>query len=33
MTLLEKKVQIFKALAHPVRLGIVEKLAEGERCV
>jgi ArsR family transcriptional regulator len=33
MTLLEKKVQIFKALAHPVRLAIVEKLAEKERCV
>jgi ArsR family transcriptional regulator len=33
MALSEKKVQIFKAMAHPVRLSIVERLAEGERCV
>ncbi len=29
----EKQAQIFKALAHPTRLIIVEKLLEGERCV
>lgn len=29
----EEKVKIFKALAHPARLRIVEKLAEGEQCV
>jgi ArsR family transcriptional regulator len=28
-----KKAQIFKALAHPVRLLIVEKLLEKEQCV
>ncbi|MGC9372335.1 MAG: ArsR/SmtB family transcription factor [Thermovirgaceae bacterium] len=33
MTLSEKKVQIFKALAHTVRLSIVERLAGGGRCV
>lgn len=27
------KVGIFKGLAHPVRLAIVERLASGERCV
>ena len=27
------KARIFKALGHPTRLGIVEMLAEGERCV
>ena len=30
---LEDKVKIFKALAHPVRLAAVEKLADGEQCV
>jgi len=30
---LSQKVNIFKALAHPVRLEIVERLMEGERCV
>lgn len=30
---IEAKVKIFKALAHPVRLRIVEKLADGEQCV
>ncbi len=30
---LSRKVEVFKALAHPVRLEIVEKLMEGERCV
>ena len=30
---IEDKVKIFKALAHSVRLRIVEKLAEGEQCV
>ncbi len=30
---IEDKVKIFKALAHPARLRIVEKLAEGEQCV
>ena len=29
----EDKVKIFKALAHPIRLRIVEKLADGEQCV
>ncbi len=29
----EGKVKIFKALAHPIRLRIVEKLADGEQCV
>jgi DNA-binding transcriptional ArsR family regulator len=27
------KANVLKALAHPTRLWIVEKLAEGERCV
>ncbi|MDR3182922.1 MAG: metalloregulator ArsR/SmtB family transcription factor [Planctomycetaceae bacterium] len=27
------KAAVFKALAHPTRLQIVEKLAEGEQCV
>lgn len=30
---IDAKVKIFKALGHPVRLRIVEKLAEGEQCV
>ena len=29
----EKRSQIFKALAHPARLFMVEELASGERCV
>lgn len=29
----EDKVKIFKALAHLVRLRIVESLADGEKCV
>lgn len=33
MTLSGKKVRIFKAMAHPVRLAIVEGLAGGGRCV
>lgn len=31
--LLQKKADIFKALGHPTRLSIVEKLAQGECCV
>jgi ArsR family transcriptional regulator len=31
--LLERKVAIFKALSHPIRLAIAERLQEGERCV
>jgi DNA-binding transcriptional ArsR family regulator len=30
---LKEKAQIFKALAHPIRLYIVEVLLSGERCV
>lgn len=30
---LEKQACFFKALGHPVRLGIVEMLLAGERCV
>ncbi len=30
---LEKQASFFKALGHPVRLGIVELLLGGERCV
>lgn len=29
----ETKARILKALAHPTRLWIVERLADGERCV
>ncbi len=29
----EKKTQIFKALANPVRLEIIDLLIEGEKCV
>ncbi|MGL4944324.1 MAG: ArsR/SmtB family transcription factor [Thermoguttaceae bacterium] len=29
----EQKVDLFRALAHPTRLQIVEKLNEGEQCV
>lgn len=32
-SLLEKKAEVFKALSHPVRLAIVEKLAAHPRCV
>jgi DNA-binding transcriptional ArsR family regulator len=32
-THLEKRSQVFKALAHPARLFIVEQLATGEKCV
>lgn len=32
-TLCEAKAKVLKALAHPTRLWIAEKLAEGERCV
>jgi len=30
---LNARAEIFKALAHPSRLFIVEELAKGERCV
>jgi ArsR family transcriptional regulator len=29
----QRKSEIFKALGHPTRLRIVEKLADGEQCV
>jgi len=29
----EKRSQVFKALAHPARLFMVEQLAAGEKCV
>jgi ArsR family transcriptional regulator len=29
----KKQAQVFKALAHPIRILIVEQLIEGERCV
>ncbi len=29
----EKKAEIFKALANPVRLDIIDLLLEGEKCV
>jgi ArsR family transcriptional regulator len=29
----QRKAEIFKALGHPTRLQIVEKLADGEECV
>lgn len=29
----EKKIEIFKALANPVRLDIIDLLLEGEKCV
>ena len=32
-SLYEAKANVLKALAHPTRLWIVEKLADGERCV
>lgn len=31
--LYEKKAQIFKALSNPVRLEIIDLLADGEKCV
>lgn len=31
--LLKKKADVFKALGHPTRLKIVEKLAKGDCCV
>lgn len=31
--LYEAKARVLKALAHPTRLWIVEKLADGEQCV
>ncbi|MFN5870142.1 MAG: ArsR/SmtB family transcription factor [Akkermansiaceae bacterium] len=30
---LKERAQIFKALGHPARLAMVDKLAKGERCV
>ena len=30
---IERKSEVFKALGHPTRLKIVEKLADGEQCV
>ena len=30
---MERQVKIFKALAHPIRLKIIEKLSDGELCV
>ena len=30
---IKQKAEVFKALGHPTRLQIVEKLAEGELCV
>jgi ArsR family transcriptional regulator len=30
---ISRKSEIFKALGHPTRLQIVEKLADGEQCV
>jgi len=32
-TLLNEKAKVFKALGHPIRLMMVEKLAAGECCV
>ena len=29
----QRKAEVFKALGHPTRLAIVEKLADGELCV
>ena len=31
--LLEMKARVYQAIGHPIRLGIVELLAEGELCV
>jgi DNA-binding transcriptional ArsR family regulator len=30
---LKLKAEVFKAMGHPIRLGILEMLAQGERCV
>ena len=30
---LDLEMKIFKALGHPVRLSIIKKLVEGEKCV
>jgi DNA-binding transcriptional ArsR family regulator len=30
---LKIKADVFKAMGHPIRLGIIEMLARGERCV
>ena len=30
---LKIKADVFKAMGHPIRLGIIEMLADGERCV
>ena len=30
---IQRKSEVFKALGHPTRLAIVEKLADGEQCV
>jgi ArsR family transcriptional regulator len=30
---LRLKADVFKAMGHPIRLGIIEMLAEGEKCV
>jgi ArsR family transcriptional regulator len=32
-SLFEARAQVFKALAHPTRLFIVDELSRGERCV
>jgi len=30
---LRLKAEVFKAMGHPIRLGILEMLAQGEKCV
>ena len=32
-TVNDKKAEVFKALANPVRLDIIDQLTEGEKCV
>ena len=32
-TINDKKAEIFKALANPVRLDVIDKLLDGEKCV
>ena len=32
-TVNEKKAEIFKALANPVRLDVIDQLLDGEKCV
>lgn len=32
-TLNERKAEVFKALANPVRLDVIDQLLEGEKCV